>query len=145
MKVTIVYSTNYKIVWKSIVWELLPYRSIDIDIDEYDIVCRYRPGRWKICTLALGRPIRRNIAEGIPIGDMARGSIKIDLKFDLKFELKIDLQIEHMNSYFTILYPSHVIQFVLLLVLISKLCIAIVQYCIMNITTLCGNFYYTVS
>ena len=53
---------------------------------------------------------------------MARDSIKIDLKFDLKFELKIDLKIELMTEnsalllyIFTILYPCHVIQFVLLL------------------------------
>ena len=78
--------------------------EIDLDSRNYDEIdrhremCRDRPGHRELCTLALGRSIRRIVAEGIPIGVVARdeNSIKIDFEFDLK--VKLNTLKNHMGA-----------------------------------------------
>ena len=61
---------------------------------------RGRPSHRELCTPALGRPIRRNVAERIRknVIGLDENSIKIYFKYDLKLNLEADLKIELMTE-----------------------------------------------
>ena len=144
---TLIYSKK-KVLGHRKLWRDRPgHRKLWSDRHSHREICRDRPGYWEICTLlALGRPIRRNVAEDIP---RTRDLIKIDLKFDLRIDLMIDNELMTENSAlllytFIILYPFHVLQFVLLLLSYEQTFDRSIAILYNSITTLCGNFYHTV-